>query len=146
MLLCGILVFLLVSSDLSSGLLCSDLLIKRSLVAAQGLHCGVGALRWACRVSLAVVQGLLLLQHGGSVVAACGPSCPRACAAREGTSAPCTGRQVLNHSATREVRLGTLCSLLPLPSSLTSLCPHFLIVFNLFVCKFVCYHLPLTLH
>ena len=148
MLLWGILVFLLFSSDLPLGLLCSDLPIKQSLLAAWGPSCGVRALHWACSFSLVVAAGPLLLQHNGSVVAACGPSCPRACAVlvlqpgREPVPPELEGRSL----TTREVPPITRCSVFPLPSSLTSLCPHFRIVLSLFVCKFVCYHLPLTLY
>lgn len=116
-------------------------------MAAQGLRCGVRALHWACRFSLVVAAGLLLLQHNGSVVAACGPSRPRACTilvlqpGREPVPPELEGGSL----TTREVPLITRCSVLPPPILSNFTLSPFPNSAQL-VCKFVCYRLPLTLY
>ena len=75
----------------------------RALVAASGAH---SSSRCA---GLSLSRPLLLQstssRRAGSVVVAHGPSCSTACGilpARARTRVPCTGRQILNHCATRE--------------------------------------------
>ena len=62
------------------------------------------------------VRGLQQLQHAGSAVVAHGLSCTTACRSsctRDRTRVSCTGRQILNHCATREVPLHLFrCSLI----------------------------------